>query len=270
MKIHGHRGCRGLMPENSIQSFLYAIELGVDAIELDVVISGDNQVLVSHEPWLSHLYCLSPSGGKIIEHDERSYNLFKMTMDEICMADCGSLFHPDFPHQKKFKTSKPLLKDVFYAVEDFIIRHSLPQIVYNIEIKSEPSMYGIYQAFPDVFVNILCELLKGFNLEGRLILQSFDKQILKELKQKELNFDLGLLVEGVADIEKDIKTLGFIPGYYNPDYHLLNAEMIAFANQMEIKIIPWTVNEIEIMKEVSQMGVYGLITDYPNLAISNL
>jgi len=81
--IQGHRGCRGLMPENTIPGFIKAIELGVTTLEMDVVISKDKKVVVSHEPFLSHEICLTPDGKEISEADEKSYNLFQMTYDEI-------------------------------------------------------------------------------------------------------------------------------------------------------------------------------------------
>ncbi len=100
IQIHGHRGCRGLFPENTIPAFEYAVELGVDAIELDVVITGDSKVLVSHEPWFSHQYCLGPFGVEITEDNEKSFNIYKMTYDQIKQFDCCSRYQSRFPRQK--------------------------------------------------------------------------------------------------------------------------------------------------------------------------
>ena len=100
LDIQGHRGCRGLLPENTIPAFLKAIELGATTLELDVVISKDKQVVVSHDPYLSHMICLNAKGEAISEEEEKEYNLYKMSYAEIAQCDCGSQPHPGFPEQE--------------------------------------------------------------------------------------------------------------------------------------------------------------------------
>ena len=95
-EVHGHRGCRGLLPENTMPAFLKATELGTDFLELDLVISGDGQVVVSHEPWMSHKICLRQNGDSISVAEERSLNLYKMSVREIQGFDCGSIAQPGF------------------------------------------------------------------------------------------------------------------------------------------------------------------------------
>jgi glycerophosphoryl diester phosphodiesterase len=270
MQIHAHRGGRGLMPENSIPAFLHAVELGANAIELDVVITADKQVLVSHEPWLSHLNCLSPFGKAITEDEERLFNLYKMNMEEIRKADCGSVPQPAFPFQKNFTTNKPLLLEVMREVENFISERLCSPVIYNIEIKSEADWYGVYQPHPDEFVTLINSVLTQFNWKENILIQSFDMEILREMKKTGAGYSIGLLKEVTANIEKDISSLGFIPDYYNPDFHLLDDAMLKFANNNNIRIIPWTVNEVSDMDRIADMGVYGLITDYPDLAIARL
>ena len=118
--IQGHRGCRGLLPENSIVAMKKAVDLGVTTLELDVVISADHQVLLSHEPFLSHEICLDSNGNEIYENNEKSYNLYKMNYDEIRKCDCGSKIHPRFLSQEKVKTYKPLLSEMIDSVENYI------------------------------------------------------------------------------------------------------------------------------------------------------
>ena len=100
LDIQGHRGCRGLYPENSIPAFKKALDLGVTTLELDVVISKDKKVVVSHEPFMNHHIVLDPRGNEIAANDERSYNLFEMTYDSIKQYDCGTKGHQDFPFQR--------------------------------------------------------------------------------------------------------------------------------------------------------------------------
>ena len=113
--IQGHRGCRGLMPENTMEAFKKAIELGVQTLELDVVVSKDNTVIVSHEPFMNSVICLDINGLEIPKTDEEKYNLYQMTFDSIKQFDCGTKHHPRFPNQQKIKTYKPALSEVIKA-----------------------------------------------------------------------------------------------------------------------------------------------------------
>ncbi|MFM9986247.1 MAG: glycerophosphodiester phosphodiesterase family protein, partial [Flavobacteriales bacterium] len=87
--IQGHRGARGLKPENTIPAFLTALDSGVTTLELDVVITKDKEVIVSHEPWMSSAICSDPSGKPVSEKEEKKYNMYKMTYGQIKQFDCG-------------------------------------------------------------------------------------------------------------------------------------------------------------------------------------
>jgi glycerophosphoryl diester phosphodiesterase len=113
--LQGHRGARGLMPENTIPAFLEALNYGVTTLELDVVITKDGEVLVSHEPYMSHEMCLKPTGETISAEEAAKYNIYKMTYAETQQFDCGMKPHPRFPEQKKIKATKPLLRNVVAA-----------------------------------------------------------------------------------------------------------------------------------------------------------
>ncbi|MFO0414793.1 MAG: glycerophosphodiester phosphodiesterase family protein, partial [Bacteroidota bacterium] len=110
--LQGHRGCRGLMPENTIPAMLHAMDLGVTTLELDVVISADGKVVVSHEPWMSSEIATKEDGKQVIHAEEKNLNLFRMNYTEIQKFDVGLKPHPRFPDQKKMKVVKPLLTDV--------------------------------------------------------------------------------------------------------------------------------------------------------------
>ncbi len=137
--IEGHRGCRGLMPENSLPAFLKALELGVDTLELDVVVSRDNLLVVSHDAYFSSEITLDATGQPIPADKEREYNLFKMDYAEIRRYDVGSLGNKRFPDQVKLKTYKPLLSEVFKETQRYIKDHKLRAVRYNIETKSTPA-----------------------------------------------------------------------------------------------------------------------------------
>src|SRR5581483_12492039 len=134
VEIYGHRGARGLFPENTIEGFLYSAGLGIHGIELDVAVSKDKKVVVSHEPWMNPKTCTKPDNSKV--SFIRRKNLYKMNYETIRQYDCGLRGNPDFPEQKRMPAYKPLLSEVIEKVEGCLSNNKLPAIVYNIEIKS--------------------------------------------------------------------------------------------------------------------------------------
>ena len=144
ISIEGHRGARGHLPENTIASFIKAIELGADTIELDVVISKDKKVVVSHDSWFSYFISTAPNGEKITRESEKKHNLFLMDYAEIKKYDVGIRGNSLFPDQQPQKAYKPLLSEVFIALDRFARSKRLPLVKYNIEIKSGESGDGIY------------------------------------------------------------------------------------------------------------------------------
>ncbi|MEJ0029825.1 MAG: glycerophosphodiester phosphodiesterase family protein [Bacteroidota bacterium] len=137
--VQGHRGCRGLMPENTIPAFMYALDLGVTTLEMDLAVTKDKQLVVSHEGWMSAETVLDSLGKAIKVKDEKKHNIYKMNYSDVAKYDAGSKPNENFPEQKKMKVSKPLLKDVIISVENYIKGHALYEVDYNIEIKAEPS-----------------------------------------------------------------------------------------------------------------------------------
>lgn len=266
--IQGHRGCRGLLPENTIEAMKKAIDLGVTTLEMDVVISKDKQVLLSHEPFLSHEICLDKNKNEIIEANENSYNLYQMNYDEIKACDCGSKVHPRFLEQQKLETYKPLLSDVIYFAEEYISKlqkvNPGRKIYYNIETKTDPKGDGIYHPEPKEFVDLLVDVLKNTTISDRVYIQSFDVRTLQYLHQKYPKYKTVLLVENEMSIEENLKILGFKPNVYSPEFILLDKNKVDLLHKKRIKVIPWTVNKTEDMKKVIDYKIDGLITDYPN------
>ena len=121
LDIQGHRGMRGLYPENSILGFIKALELGVNTLELDIVMSADSQLVVSHESFISSAICQYPKGGQIPKNIEKELNIYHMTYQKIKEFDCGSLFNHDFILQKKIMISIPLLSQVLDTIEQVAI-----------------------------------------------------------------------------------------------------------------------------------------------------
>lgn len=263
--IQGHRGCRGLMPENSIEAMKKAIDIGVTTLELDVVISADNQVLLSHEPFLSHEICLDRNGNEITEANEKSFNLYQMNYDAIRQYDCGSKIHPRFLNQQKMRTYKPLLSEVIDSVSNYI-RRKYPQkiIYYNIETKSAAEGDGVFHPNPAAFVDLLLQVIYEKNITDQIYIQSFDVRTLQYLHRKAPGIKTVLLVENRLTVKQNLKILGFTPTVYSPEFILLDPETVAYLHKKKIKVIPWTVNETADMEKIISMGVDGIISDYPN------
>lgn len=264
--LQGHRGARGVYPENSIPGFLYALEQGVTTLELDVCVSKDSQLIISHEPWLSHEICLDSNGEPISELIEKQHKLYALTAEEIKTYDCGSKPHPRFPDQKKMKVYKPTLGEMVEAVEQKIQEADLTPVYYNIETKSTPEGDGVLHPDPVTFTKLLYDALKELGILKRSIMQSFDVRTLQAMQNMDSTVTLALLVENEDGIEKNLAKLGFLPDLYSPDYTLVDETLVKSCHEKNIKLIPWTVNDPEEMKQLQQLGVDGLITDFPNKA----
>lgn len=266
--LQGHRGARGLMPENTIPAFQEALNLGVTTLELDVVITKDGQVLVSHEPYMSHEMCLKPDGETISEAEEEKYNIYKMTYAETQQFDCGLKPHPRFPEQKKVKITKPLLRSVIISAEDHIKSYTLYEVDYNIEIKSVKGEEGKYQPSVQEFSDKVFEVINQYLPWERVVIQSFDFRVLQYWHKKYPKVRLAALVENKKSVASNLKDLGFSPSIYSPDFTLLKSQStVADLKKKKIRVIPWTVNEPEDMKRLKSWGVDGIITDYPNRAL---
>ena len=261
----GHRGARGLLPENTIPAFLKAIDLGVKTIELDVVVSQDQQMVVSHEPFFSHLICLDAQGSAIPEAFEKTFNIYQYTVAQIKSFDCGSIEHPSFPNQEKITVSKPTLKEAITATEAYLDSLKAPKVFYNIETKSTPEGDGIYHPAPQKFAELLHQEIQELDISDRVYIQSFDVRTLQEFKKLNAEIPLVLLVYNEYSLDENIEQLGFVPSVYSPYYERLTDEEISQAHEMGMKVIPWTVNELQEMNKLKKMGVDGIISDYPNL-----
>lgn len=266
--IQGHRGARGLMPENTLPAFLKALDLGVDTLELDVVVSRDSRLVVSHEPYFSSEISLDRNGAAIPPEKQKAYNLFTMDYREIKRFDVGSLGNRRFPEQQKMKTHKPLLADVFKETQKHIAKNRLKQTVYNIETKSTAEGDNIYNPPPAVFARLLYDEIIKSSMQKVVTIQSFDVRTLQEFKKFPVKMPLVLLVENKDGIEKNIEKLGFDPDVYSPNYLLVDESTVKFCRAKNIKIIPWTVNEISDLERMKKLDLDGIITDYPNRAIT--
>ena len=264
--VQGHRGARGLKPENTIPAFITALNYGVTTIELDVVITKDGKVVVSHEPYMSSDICLKPDSTPISKSEVKMYNIYKMDYREIIQFDCGSKGNERFTEQEKMFSQKPLLTDVITAVEDHIKNFTSYEVDYNIEIKSDKSGDNKFHPAPAEFSDLVYQVINQYLPMERVVIQSFDFRVLKYWRKKYPLVRLAALVENLNSAEKNLKDLGFSPSIYSPNFKLINQQSIKSLQKKKIRVIPWTVNEAEDMKRLKSWGVDGIITDYPDLA----
>ncbi len=265
--FQGHRGCRGLMPENTIPAMLKAIDLGVTTLEMDIVFTKDNVAILSHEPFFNHEISTKPDGQSINEAEEKSFNIYKMTFAQTQKYDVGLKQHPRFEKQQKLKVNKPSLSSLIDSVEIYAASNNKPKLVYNIETKTTPETDKIFHPVPSVFVDMLMKVIQQKKIEERVIIQSFDRRTLQYLHKKYPSIKTALLMESFDknSFRKQLKDLGFNPTIYSPEQVLVNPNLITECHKRNIEIIPWTVNDKKEITKFKKMGVDGIISDYPDL-----
>jgi glycerophosphoryl diester phosphodiesterase len=265
--MEGHRGCRGLMPENTIPAMLKAIDLGVTTLEMDVVITKDKKVVLSHEPYFDNEITTKPDGNYIKDTEEKSYNIYKMDYAEVLKYDVGLKPHPRFPQQQKMKAVKPLLNDLIGEVESYLLANNKTKVFYNIETKSMPAGDNIFHPKPAEFVDLLMKVIDEKGIRKRVIIQSFDFRTLMYLHKNYPGVKTAMLVEDSEKkpFEELLTGIGFVPTIYSPAYSMVNESLVEKCHQKGIKIIPWTVNDKATIIRLKAMAVDGIITDYPNL-----
>ncbi len=263
--VQGKAGCRGIMPENTISGMIKALELGATTLEMDAVISKDSRVVLSQEPYFNHEISLAPNGKPIAFKDEKKHNIFKMNYDEIKKYDVGSKTHPRFSGQQKLKAYKPLLDDVIDSVENYVKLYRLAKPDYSIETKLIPKGDGEFQPDPATYVELIMAVVKKKRIEKRVIIQSFDVRTLQYLHDKYPKIRTSLLIDEKEDFENNIKELGFNPTIYSPYSVLVGKTLVDKCHALGIKIIPWTVNSTKDITYLMNLGVDGIITDYPNV-----
>lgn len=263
----GHRGCRGLMPENTIPAMITALNLGVTTLEMDAVITKDKKVVLSHEPFFNHEISTKPDGSSVTQAEERSLNIYQMNYDDVQRYDVGMKPHPRFPRQQKIKAVKPLLSDLIDSVDKHMMASRRPHPYYNIETKSLPISDNIYHPAPAEFVELLMGVVKEKNIQERVIIQSFDFRTLQYLHQHYPNIKTAMLIEDTdkRSLDQQLQALGFNPTIYSPHYSLVNAALVSKCRSMNIRVIPWTVNDKLTIDRLKSLGVNGIISDYPDL-----
>jgi glycerophosphoryl diester phosphodiesterase len=256
-EIQAHRGARAFYPENTLQAFCKAADLGCRVIELDLNVSADRRVVVSHDPWVAML-----SAGVEVKR-----YLYSMVYDEIAQLDCG-VGSAHFPFQQSIRAVRPELFQVFSTLEEHLRDAGRQgEMIYNLEVKSWPELDGLAHPPPDDYAALVIRDIVASGLETRVRLQSFDARILSAARRIMPGLTLGLLVEDQAVLEGFLRSPGFVPAYVNPRYDLVDVFLVSRLHDLGAQVVVWTVNIPEDMLRMKRAGADGIITDHPEIAL---
>ncbi len=253
----GHRGARAYRPENTLPAMQYAIERGVNTLEMDVSVTKDNVLVLSHNPHLLPEICLTPEGLPTSEIPIRS-----LTLKQLKKFDCGSLRNPRFPKQLTVPgTPPPTLREVLHLGESLSKR----KIHYNIETKIAQDWDPALTPTPEQFATLINKEITSAGVGKRTIIQSFDPRTLTALKKMGSNVRTALLVgAGNNDVDKN-KLIGEAQSIgadiLSPEWHLVTPSLVKAAHAVGVAVIPWTINHREAMHKVIAANVDGMISD---------
>lgn len=263
----GHRGARGLYPENSIPAMKKAIDLPtVTTLEMDCHITKDKKVVVYHDDYLNPKFVTYQDGAELKGKDIRGI-LYKYTYKELTKFNLGLKGNVDFPEQRKQSTSIALLADLIDEAEAYAKLKRKKPMFYNIETKSTEGKDHEAHPAPKEFSDLLLQVVIDKGIANRTVIQSFDKRTIQYINEIYPQIKTSYLVNAkeTRSVKQIVDDLGFKPFILSPNYKIVDAKMLKEAHDMGIKIIPWTVNTKEEIDALKALKVDGIISDYPNL-----
>jgi len=283
--IEAHRGGRALFPENTLVSFSGALSMGVNTLELDMGITNDDVIVVSHERWLNPDLAKGPDGNYVAPP---GIPYVGIPLSEVKKYDVGTIkpgskYAEGFPDQKPVPGTKiPTLAEVFALVR----KSGDNQVKLNIETKVDPT-HPENSPDPERFVTLLLDLLKKEHFEDRVIVQSFDWRTLQLVQKRAPKIPTAYLSMSVgpqptAPLDKpSVWTAGFDPvshggsvpaavkaaggTIWSPLYYDVTKENVEESHRLGLQVLPWTVNKPEDMDRLIDLGVDGIISDRPDL-----
>lgn len=253
IQVHGHRGARAMRPENTLPAFEYAIAQGVDALELDMAVTRDGVIVVSHDPELRAPVCTGPRDRAVIH---------ELTLAEVRQWDCGAKQNPLFATQQPVPGTKmPTLEEVFALAPK-------GKFLFNIETKSFPQRPEVTPP-PKEFAKLVLALIRKHHLESRVVLQSFDFRTLHAMKELAPEIKLSALYTGPP---RSFVEIGKEAGaqIVSPEFKLVTADEVKAAHAAGLEVLPWTANKPEDWERLAAAGVDGIISDDPAALIAFL
>jgi len=264
VQVHGHRGSRGTVPENTIAAFEAGLMAGVDVLEMDMGVTKDDVVVISHEPNVTPERCLDPEGKKL----EKPVPIRSLTLAELKKYDCGTLLHPKFPQQIAVPGEKMPTLDEMYTMVEKSGYEAAKKVEFNIETKIFPYDPAATPP-PAEFAKLVVAVVKKHGMEKRTIVQSFDYRTLKEIKKLEPAIRTSQLTEAnLLDIVPSLKSIK--ADFWSPDFKWTTPELVKEVQAAGIKVAPWTINTKKEWELAIQAGVDAIITDYPAALIEYL
>lgn len=278
LEVQGHRGARGMYPENSLPAFESAILDGVDTLELDVLGTKEGELIIYHDYFLNPKLSTYLDGRPITE----DLLICSLPLGEIKKIDCGRQTNPDFPKQIPVPGAKiPALIELFQLISTSDYPNA-KTVRLNLEIKSEPT-HPEFTLKTDVVAKKIISLVQEYGLKKRVYYSSFDPDVLLEIKKIDPEATLALLVdqeslEKIRFIDPDatIELIGNLAtrlgvSIISPEHiHLQERDHVRSLQTLGLKVVTWTVNDPIRWQELIEMGVEGIITDYPQDLISFL
>lgn len=252
--VEGHRGARALRPENTLPAFRYAIAQGVDVLELDMAVTKDNIIVVSHDLFPHPPVCSGPGTRAAIR---------ELTLAELRQWDCGAMQNPRFPAQQTVPGTRiPTLDDVFQLAPTGTFE-------YNIETKTSPGQPELTPP-PEEFARMVAAKIRRYRLEKRVVVQSFDYRTLVALRRLSPRIRLSALTtdktRGFAAISAEAAHAEIV----SPEFHLVTPEKVEAAHKAGLQVVPWTPNTAEDWDRMIEAKVDAIITDNPAALIAHL
>jgi glycerophosphoryl diester phosphodiesterase len=248
--VHGHRGARARRPENTLPAFQYAIEQGVDVLELDVAVTKDNVPVVSHDPLINATICSGPRTGIPIH---------TLTLAELKAYDCGGKQNPAFATQVPVPgTNIPALDDVFELGRGNSLQ-------FNVETKIFAD-HPEWTPDPAAFTQLILDLIRKHGIEQRVILQSFDPRTLRVMKKLNPQIRRAALFENQRDWPEVAHE--FEATILSPEYKLVTGDRVAAAHAEGLEVVPWTVNKPDDWARLAEARVDAVISDDPAALIA--
>jgi glycerophosphoryl diester phosphodiesterase len=254
LDVQGHRGCRGLMPENSMPAFRHALELGVTTLELDVQSTGDRVLVVQHDAKLVAERCVGPDGRRV-----EPTPLRRLTWDQLQGIDCGRVGHRDFPEQELVSAPIPRLDEVLALAEE---------AGYPVRLSIEIKQQDAHGPSAEELAEPLVAALRRHGLVQRTIVQSFHAEALLAVRALEPALALAILVRNRGAYDRELERSG--AGILSPKHRALRKEDVERMQRRGVAVIPWTVNRPDAIRRLIDWGVDGIISDYPDRVLAAL
>lgn len=266
--VQAHRGGMGLLPENTLEAMLNSVDLGVNTLEMDMAVTSDGKVVLSHDLFFHHRYATRPDGTSVERNQPKEY-LWTMPYDSVAKYDVGQKPNSDWPEKKCIAVSKPLASEVIAAIENYTKEKGLKPMKYNIEIKSDfdydGGVEGVHWPEYKEFVDYCVPVLQAAGLGDRLIVQSFDWRALDYINEKYPEFTLSYLIrDHDTDFNEFMGRINFVPEWLSPPHGNVTAEFLAEAWKRGMKVVTWTVDEVDEMRRLIDLKIDGIISNYPD------